>query len=87
LLPGDSERNMTIFKEMHGFNAEGQKKTLEEVGEIFGVTRERIRQILKNIFLNLEYRGIEVDREALKEYRWRIQELEKLAGMSMELDI
>ncbi|MFA6969727.1 MAG: sigma factor-like helix-turn-helix DNA-binding protein [Candidatus Paceibacterota bacterium] len=78
---------MTIFKEMHGFNAEGQKKTLEEVGEIFGVTRERIRQILKNIFLNLEYRGIEVDREALKEYRWRIQELEKLAGMSMELDI
>lgn len=85
-LPGDPERNVTIFKEMHGFNEAGKKKTLEEVGVEFGITRERIRQLLEKIFVNLEYQGIEVDREALKLYCWRIQELEKITGASMEFD-
>ena len=86
-LPGNPKRNMTIFKDMHGFNKEGEKKTLEEVGQEFGVTRERIRQLLEVIFVELARRGIQVDREALKQYLWRIQELEKLTSTSFELDV
>lgn len=37
------ERDVLILR--YGLDLTGQKKTLEEVGEYFGVTRERIRQI------------------------------------------
>lgn len=84
-LRGDPKRNLTVFKDMHGLNEAGRKKTLEEVGQEFGVTRERIRQVLEGIFLQLSYQGIEVDKEGLHQYWWRIQELEKFTGGLMEL--
>jgi RNA polymerase primary sigma factor len=84
-LPGDKKRNLTIFKNMHGLNDAGEKNTLEEVGQEFGVTRERIRQILMRIFGQLAERGIEVDQAALKEHLWRIHELEKLCGVEFKM--
>ena len=85
-LPGDRRRNVAVFKEMHGLNDAGEKKTLEEVGQEFGVTRERIRQILVKIFDKLAEQGIEVDQEALKDHLWRVHELEKLCGTSIGLE-
>jgi RNA polymerase primary sigma factor len=83
-LRGDTKRNLTVFKDMHGLNESGKKKTLEQVGQEFGVTRERIRQVLERIFLQLSYQGIEIDKEGLDQYWWRIQELEKFTGGLME---
>jgi hypothetical protein len=40
-----SERNLLIFQERLGLLS-GQRKILEEVGQEFGITRERIRQIV-----------------------------------------
>ncbi|HSE35356.1 MAG TPA: RNA polymerase sigma factor RpoD/SigA [Candidatus Paceibacterota bacterium] len=86
-LPGNRERNITVFKEMHGLGPSGEKRTLEEVGQEFGVTRERIRQILLRIFESLAEQGIEVDQQALRDHLWRVQELEKLSGtLFAELD-
>ena len=39
-----SGREQEILKARYGFE-DGVEKTLEEVGQTFGVTRERIRQI------------------------------------------
>lgn len=39
-----NKREMEVLKERYGFD-DGNPKTLEKVGERFGVTRERIRQI------------------------------------------
>jgi RNA polymerase primary sigma factor len=44
------EREATILRYRFGLDG-GAEKTLEEVGERFGVTRERVRQI-QNIALN-----------------------------------
>ena len=44
LLAGFSERERTVITLRFGLNGERQH-TLEEVGGVFGVTRERIRQI------------------------------------------
>jgi len=51
-----SERECNIIKLRFGFN-DGSVKTLQEVGEIYGITRERVRQIelkaLKKLLLKL----------------------------------
>ena len=44
LLEELTNREQEVLKERYGFG-DGGEKTLEEVGQIFGVTRERIRQI------------------------------------------
>ena len=51
------EREATILRFRFGLDG-GSEKTLEEVGEKFGVTRERVRQI-QNIALNKLRRMIE----------------------------
>ncbi len=39
-----TSKEQGVIKERYGFE-DGVEKTLEEVGQLFGVTRERIRQI------------------------------------------
>ena len=39
----EKERNVLIMR--YGLDSEGEKRTLEEVGNYFNVSRERIRQI------------------------------------------
>jgi RNA polymerase primary sigma factor len=51
------QREATILRFRFGLDG-GSEKTLEEVGEKFGVTRERVRQI-QNIALNKLRRMIE----------------------------
>ncbi len=45
ILENLSPREKEIIKERFGLDSNADDKTLEEVGEIFNVTRERIRQI------------------------------------------
>ena len=44
LMGGLKNREQEVLKMRYGFD-DGVEKTLEEVGQVFGVTRERIRQI------------------------------------------
>jgi RNA polymerase primary sigma factor len=44
LLPSLDKREQAILRQRFGLDG-GDEKTLEELGEEFGVTRERIRQI------------------------------------------
>jgi RNA polymerase primary sigma factor len=44
VLSGLGERERKVVQLRYGF-ADGRPRTLEEIGRIFGVTRERIRQI------------------------------------------
>ena len=46
-------REQKIIRLRYGID-DGKKRTLAEVGEIFGVTRERIRQIEKRILRKLK---------------------------------
>lgn len=56
-----SEREEEVLRLKYGF-VDGEPKTLEEVGEIFGVTRERIRQIetkaLKKLKTHAKKKGL-----------------------------
>ncbi len=50
-------REKDIIKLRFGFgNGEGEERTLEEVGQKYGVTRERIRQIQENALHKLRHR-------------------------------
>lgn len=40
-----SEKERFVLVYRYGFNSDGEEKTLEEVGKVLGVTRERVRQI------------------------------------------
>ncbi|MEN2984645.1 MAG: sigma-70 family RNA polymerase sigma factor [Dictyoglomaceae bacterium] len=60
-----SEREIEILKLRYGLE-DGQERTLEEVGKIFGVTRERIRQIEKKAFRRLKH---PTKSKFLKDYR------------------
>ena len=44
ILDGLKPREQQVIRERYGFN-DGREKTLEEVGSMLGVTRERVRQI------------------------------------------
>jgi RNA polymerase primary sigma factor len=46
-------RERRIILERFGF-ADGREKTLEEVGDLFGLTRERIRQILQRALCKIQ---------------------------------
>lgn len=48
-------KEANILRERYGFN--GNEKTLEEVGNIYGVTRERIRQIEAKALKKLRHRS------------------------------
>ncbi len=50
-----SEREQEIVRLRFGLNADGQARTLEEVGREFGVTRERIRQIESKTLAKLRH--------------------------------
>ena len=56
-LKGAGDRRVNAIVRFFGFDGTG-KKTLEEVGQQFGVTRERIRQITSNFARRLQGRNV-----------------------------
>ena len=61
-----TERESAVLSHRFGL-ADGRAKTLEEVGEHFGVTRERIRQIQEEALKKLRVGMEERDRPAKEE--------------------
>ena len=49
-----TDREREVLRMRYGFE-DGDEKTLEEVGQMFGVTRERIRQIESKAIKKLSY--------------------------------
>ena len=58
-LAGLDIRACQLLEMRHGFD-DAEPKTLEEIGQVFGVTRERVRQIEKKA---LDWLAVSVDRE------------------------
>ncbi len=56
LLSGIREEHLVYLKERYGYIT-GKMKTLEQVGRIFGVTRERVRQITVKVARIIKRKG------------------------------
>lgn len=80
-----SDRNKQIFlayNELSG--TEGL--ALQDVGDVAGVTRERIRQVNNRIWQNLHVIGFDLNADTLPTLLHRIRELENLVGSETKLD-
>jgi hypothetical protein len=64
IIPYGHERRIRIVTRFLGFDGTG-KKTLEEVGNEFGITRERVRQIVQDFKRRIGKRGIRIP-----QFRW-----------------
>jgi len=51
--PGSPETERKVLRMRYGLNEAGREYTLQEVGEMFQVTRERIRQIEEKALMKL----------------------------------
>ena len=68
LLKELGERNEQIIRMRFGLDGTDEKKTLEEIGNIFGISKERIRQrekdalnkLKKLIWHNEKYKGLKI---------------------------
>ena len=78
-----TERNVEVFKTFYGFDGSDKRRTLEVVGQQFKLTRERIRQIIANIWQKVDDQGGDMDHDRLLEELIRIEELEKIVGPAM----
>lgn len=81
---GVKVRDIAIFKHRYGLNSSTEPLTLDDVSKMFGVTRERVRQITESIWLKLKECGVDFDEAKLKQLLGCIGELEKLTGTLVE---
>lgn len=87
-LSGEKQaRNIAIFKELLGFNVEGEGKKLTQTCQEFDLNRSSIYALLNKVFNRLRTQSIEMDLEEIGDYPWRIQELEKITSTSREVRI
>ena len=65
----NNERTLDVLKRRYGLGAQGAGETLESVGQSYGITRERVRQIenhaIKSIRKSTEYSNVSEDLRAL----------------------
>ena len=81
---GIKERDISIFKHRYGLNSSTEPLTLDDVSKMFGVTRERVRQITANIWNKVQKSGLDFNESKLKQLLECIWELEKLTGTLAE---
>lgn len=73
------ERNMGIFRRYYAFVPSRHELTLETLGNEFGVSRERIRQIIAKTFELLNEAGIDIDGDRLQHL---IEVRDELSGLT-----
>ena len=79
-LRGFPLRSQEIFATRYGLDGTLETKTLDETGQKFGVTRERIRQIQQKIWLDLPERGFWEDEIWLDTEMDRVRTFSDLLG-------
>lgn len=79
-LPNVSERNLSIFRNYYGLNESAETMTLEEVGQLHGVSKERIRKIIEVIWIKMQKNRFVITKDDIMEQLWHIRELEKITG-------
>lgn len=81
-LPTLDERFRTIFRMRYGLDGTFfSRPTLEQVGQKFGVTRERIRQIVEAVWERLTRAGRMENEGWLLQHLEQIEELETVTGV------
>ncbi|HEY4483316.1 MAG TPA: sigma-70 family RNA polymerase sigma factor [Candidatus Paceibacterota bacterium] len=75
-----SDRNRTIFEVYYGLQEGEERQTLQSVGDMYRITRERIRQVVEKIWIILAQRGSVLNHRGLCRVLKVKEELEKLIG-------
>ncbi len=74
------ERDLEVFNTRYGLNDHLEYKTLEEVGEKFNLTRERIRQLVDRAWVMLDNQGPIKNDDSLIRVVKRIHRLENIVS-------
>jgi DNA-directed RNA polymerase sigma subunit (sigma70/sigma32) len=78
-----TDRNKSVFRGFYGIGGDYRKRTLQELGDEFGVSRERIRQILLKVWIKAsKATGLAMDGDWLRATLRRLQLLEEIAAMA-----
>jgi RNA polymerase primary sigma factor len=77
-----SERNIEIFKIFYGFDREGRRRTLEDIGKLFNITRQRVQQIIGHIWKMIFQRNGGADHRSLLSELARIEDLETIVAQA-----
>ena len=80
------DRNKQMFVHYYGLDGPLQGRTLEVTGEKFDVTRERIRQIVANIWDKFDRLGLDLDHDRLVSTLQRIKLLETLTNETVSME-
>ena len=72
------ERHYNVFRHFYGLDGSVTRRTLEETGAVFGVSRERIRQMIALIWTDIGDKGIDMDHESFLTDLSRIESLTAL---------
>ena len=81
----DDQRNEKIFRFFYGLNGNLERQTLETVGYQFGITRERVRQIVEKAWFQLDAAGLPMDHFALSKEIERIHTIANILGEIVQL--
>ncbi len=73
-----SQRDLEIFNKFYGLDESGERKTLVATSQLFGLTHERIRQIIAHIWKKVVKHGGEMNHCRFLQELARIEELDKL---------
>jgi RNA polymerase sigma factor (sigma-70 family) len=80
MLPGIKERDVSIFKHRYGLNIITEPLKLNEIGKMFDLTCERVRQVVDNIWKKVTENDIAFNEKMMQQLLERIGSLENLTG-------
>jgi len=84
-LGGVPKRNGDIFRKFYGLEGSFSRRTLESTGQGYGITRERVRQVIGRLWEQIAAFGIDMDHNSLRAEIMRITELERIIGEPAKL--